>query len=163
MDKRADLLLALVVLVSGPFYYVWAGELPRVRMGDPLGTDGLPRALAVGFTLAGLWLVGSQAVRWRAIAGWVAPDEGEEDEAGYSVSLARLALVMVGMLAYVYALPLLGVAIATPLFIVAGLMILGDRDWRLLVGVAVGLTVVVYLTYGVALGVRLPMGPLGGL
>ncbi|MBI2861817.1 MAG: tripartite tricarboxylate transporter TctB family protein, partial [Chloroflexi bacterium] len=142
MDKRADLAVALVVVALAFFTLFESGrEIFRTSIVDPVGPTGLARALAVALVVFGLGATISILRRWKAQPGWIVEAEGEEDEPGFPISFTRPFAVFVIAVAYLQLLPLVGFILLTPLFLAAELAMLGVRDWRQLVGIAVGFTI----------------------
>jgi len=160
MDKRADLALALAILAFGAFYYYLADNLRIARVYDPLGPAMFPKILAVIVILASLWLVAKRLWQWRREPGWIIEAEGEEDVPGFPASLLRVLVMAALTSLYVLSLPRLGYIIATPPSLALGLAILGVRNWKLLLGLPLGATIVLYLAFAMFLGVGLPLGPL---
>ena len=74
-------------------------------------------------------------------------------------TVALLAL----LLGYVFLLTPLGFPIAICLFLLAAIRVFGYRRWTIIILLAVGLTVVSYLTFITWLKVPLPLGVVGDL
>lgn len=70
----------------------------------------------------------------------------------------RIALVVITAL-FILALPWLGVSTSLFLALFASMWVLGERDWRVLIGVALLTTATVYLLFITFLQTRLPTGP----
>lgn len=160
MDKRIDLLMALVVLVLGVWYFGEAGKIRVPSLVDPLGVGTYPKFLALGLILCGAVLTITRLIQWFRVKGVNAPPEGEEDTPGYHIVLPRVLGIGITAVAYVVALPNLGYIISTPIFMAVALTILGSRGWKPLLGMSLGFAAVLYLVFGVFLGVQLPVGPL---
>lgn len=164
MDKRGDLALMVFIIALGVWYFYDASQLTwssRV-VREMLGPAGLPKALAVLLVLGGLFLLVNRLRTWNREPGPIVEPEGEADEPGYPVSLSRVGLAMFLSLAYIVSLQPVGYLIATPTFLALFLLVTGLRSWRQIAMAALGLTVALYLAFGVLLQVRLPMGPIGG-
>ena len=87
------------------------------------------------------------------------PAEGVEDEPGHPASFRRAALLALVSLVYVLTLRPVGYLIGTPLYIIAGLWILEQRNWLLNIVVGLVFTIFFYLIFAQGLGVWLPVGP----
>jgi putative tricarboxylic transport membrane protein len=99
---------------------------------------------------------------WREVAGNLMPNEGVADEEGYHASARQAFLLIAACLGYMLAFAPLGYILATPLFLVAAMAILGERHWGRAIIIAALFTAIFYLVFAQALGVRLPVGPLTG-
>jgi putative tricarboxylic transport membrane protein len=162
MDRRADIAVAAAFMALGLFI-IWQATTIRLgMMRDPIG----PRVAfyITGGTLAlgGLVIILRSLWSSRQRAGNRIPNEGVPDEADYPASTGRALAIMGCCIAYGLTFDLLGYLIATPLFIIAALAILGERHAGRIVLIALIFTAVTYVIFAQALGVRVPVGPLTG-
>ena len=74
----------------------------------------------------------------------------------------RIALVVITAL-FIIVLPWVGVSISLFATMFASMWVLGERDWRMLIGVSIGTTATVYLLFVSFLQTRLPTGPVESL
>lgn len=162
MDRRVDLAVALAFAALG-LLMIWQATLIKSGlMRDPVG----PRAAF--YLCGGVLVVGGLLValrRWRELGrgeGREAPHEGVADERGYPASAPRAFMLMGCCLAYAALFQPLGYLLATPLFVVAALLVLGQRNGPGIALTALAFTAIVYLVFAQALDVRLPVGPLTG-
>ena len=162
MDRRFDLAAAAAFVALGLFVIYQATTIRSGMVRDPLG----PRAAF--YLTGGVMAVGGLILIVRSLRAWTrAPDhlmtnEGVEDEPGHASSAARAFLLIGACLLYGLTFDLLGYLIATPLFIAGALAILGQRQWLPVATIAVLFTVINYVVFAQALGVRVPVGPLTG-
>ena len=162
MDRRADVAVALCVVLLGVFVLVAAQDVRPASIADPIGSRGAPHLVGAMLVLCGLALVLRRALRWRREAA-IVPAEGTEDDQGVPPGSAFRALsIWTAALAYVLVLPTAGYLIATPLFLGVMLWLLAIRGWMLL-AVPLGFTVPVFLVFSLFLNVRLPTGVLDGV
>ncbi|OGA41323.1 MAG: hypothetical protein A3G24_17045 [Betaproteobacteria bacterium RIFCSPLOWO2_12_FULL_62_13] len=159
MDRRADLFVAVVILVFSVLYFLAAtsyGDTSR----EPLGEGSLPRALAVIMALGSGWVIFRRLSAWRREWDhWVPSEVEQDDDPNFPVSPIR-PLLMVGVaVGYVVMLPAIGIVVSTPLAVMAGMRLWGVREWRILLSVAVGLTAAIYGLFAGFLEVRLPLWP----
>ena len=116
-------------------------------LSDMLGPRAFPQGLSVGLLLLGAIIIVRAAVRGGAPAN--------------TGPLGILLLSSAAMIAYVLAFEPLGYIASTTLFLAFLFFYLGERRHWLTAVVAVATTMVLFLGFGVALHVQLPMGPLG--
>lgn len=146
--RRADAAVALVTIAVGAFVVTQAQGLEDPGH-DALGPSAIPTALGVVIAACGAVL----------LAGTVAGRPGaERDPARWGLLGATIAL----LLAYVHGIGWLGFPLATTLFVVACLALLGARGWPRLVLAGVTVSLVVTVAFGRLLGVDLPSGRLFG-
>lgn len=160
MDRRIDIAVAAAFAALGAFMIWQAGLIREGMMRDPVG----PRAafyVCGGVLLAGgLWVIAGHLRRWSRQMHHMVRNEGTADEPDFAASALR-AWALVGC-AVVYAALFkpLGFLIATPVFIVAALAVLGKRNWGVMALIAVIFAVTAYVIFAQILSVRIPVGPL---
>ncbi|MBI4540090.1 MAG: tripartite tricarboxylate transporter TctB family protein [Gemmatimonadetes bacterium] len=148
--RRVDLFAGLALFAFAAFYF-WQSLAVTVGFAsDTLGPTFFPRLLALGLAILALVVV----VR--------AATNRSDPSAPAPLRHGLLVVLLVLIVAWAVLLPLLGYFIVTPPLLAAVMLLLGLRNlWKLL-GTTLGLTLALYLLFGQALNVPLPMGPLGG-
>lgn len=146
--RRADLLIGLALLVFAGVYFEQSFAITRGFASDRLGPAFFPRLLAL--TLAAL----AATLVVRAVTGRSDPSRPP------AVRSRVFAGVLVLLTAYALLLPWAGFLLTTPVMLGTVIWLLGLRSWPSLVGTAVGVTATLYVVFGRALHVLLPMGPL---
>lgn len=148
MDRNRA--LGLLLLVLAVVYALAIDDIPLDAWArdEALNARTLPTFLAGGLgTLATILLVTGgggaiEGIPWR--------------------SLGRLAAMLGLMLAFIVTLELAGFWIAAPIFLVAGLLLMGERRPLLLVGLPLVTVALAWLLLVVLLGAYLPTGALWG-
>lgn len=148
--RRADFFIGLGLLAFAAFYFQQSFNITRGFASDRLGPAFFPRLLAGALVALALVLI-------------VRAGSGRSDPTPLpSIRKGLLLTVIVLTVVYALVLPRVGFLIATPVLLGAVMSLLGLRAWGSLVGTALGMTIVLYLAFGRALDVLLPMGLLGG-
>jgi putative tricarboxylic transport membrane protein len=148
--RRADRISGILLLVFGAGFAAGGCQYPYWTPNGP-GSGFLPFWL--GLVMAGLaaaLLVG--AVR--------RPDPGEA-WLPHGRGLVRLIVIVLGTVAFVWLLPVLGMTLATFLFLIGILRFLERHSWFATVGVAVGMSAANWLIFIHWLSVPFPIGILG--
>jgi putative tricarboxylic transport membrane protein len=131
-------------------WYTWT----NVPMGtqDRPGAGVFPLVVGIGLVLVSLMTI-VEAWRTAAVAGEVGFPTGEKRR--------TLLLLAAAFVAFVALYQFLGQYVASSLFMIAALAILGTRSWvrNVLYGLAIGVTI--SFVFVELLGVNLPMGVLG--
>ena len=162
MDRRADVALALCVVLLGVFVLVAAQGVRPASIADPIGSRGAAHLVGAVLVLGGLALVLRRVLRWRR-EGATVPAEGMEDDRGVPPGSAVRALsIWTAAMLYVLVLPTVGYLLATSVFLAAILWLLAIRSWMLL-AVPLGFTIPVFLVFSLFLNVRLPTGIVDGV
>jgi putative tricarboxylic transport membrane protein len=163
MDRRVDLAMAIVIIALGVFLVISAGEIRLGLMKDPIG----PRAFFYG--IGGLFIVGGGIIAGRRVRNWrAAPanelvSEGTADEPEYPASAKRAGALFALSITYAFLIQPLGYLLSTPLFIAGGLIIMGERGWKLIAALSLTFTVVAYIVFAQLLNIRIVVGPLTDL
>jgi putative tricarboxylic transport membrane protein len=153
-----DIAVAFCVVALGVFVLVTAQGIRPASIPDPIGSKGGPTFVGLALAIGGLSLIVRRLMRWRT-EGTIGPSDGVDDDPGVEPGYAPRAISLwVASVLYVLALPFAGYLLATPIFIAVALLLFSVRSWPLIVGVAVGFTVPVFLLFVELLNVRLPTG-----
>lgn len=86
-----------------------------------------------------------------------------KDNDSYDYSGSHIAVTLIAMMAaYVAASHFVGMYVTTPIFLLGSMYFLGMHSWKVLIPVAVGMDVFIYLVFSVVFKVAIPMGVLFG-
>jgi putative tricarboxylic transport membrane protein len=164
MDRRTDLLVALAFFAFGVGLVLASALAPPVRTRfDPIGPYGFSTVIGIGIAIGAGVLAVRAGLALRARRADEAVGEGAEDEPGHPASALRAVAVMAATFLYLAVLAPLGYIIASLLYVVGGLWLMGERRWVTLAGCAVGYTVITFVLFAMVLPVPLPLGPLNDL
>ncbi len=122
--------------------------------GTPISNAALYPRLLAGLLLALLALQVVSDVR-------SGPEAAGSEPAAAPDRPGQLLFAALGMVAYVLLLPVLGFLLATPIFVLAMLLALGDRDPVTLSALPLGLTLGCLAVFQGLFSVNLPRGLLG--
>ena len=160
MDRRIDIAISVVFILFGIFVILEARTIKTAALHGP---DRPARLL--------LWLRRhlhpGRAREHRParprLAALPEPHrfrpKASTDEPGHPSSFRRAALLALVSLVYVLTLRPVGYLIGTPLYIMAGLWILEQRNWLFNIVVGLVFTIFFYIVFAKGLGVWLPVGP----
>jgi len=162
MDRRIDALCAAAFVVLGLFIIFQATAIKSGMIRDPIGPRAAFYVTGGVLALGGLILIFRSLLAWGKTSVHQITNEGVADESGFPASAARAFALIGTCLVYGLTFNLLGYLIATPLFIAVALVILGERRAFSVAMIAILFTVINYLVFAQALGVRVPVGPLTG-
>lgn len=161
---RREMAVAAFLVAFGGLVIALARQIGPGIPTDPLGPQAFPTALGAGIALCGLLLAGATLL-FRGRGGPAVPLTGvdpEEDavvEAG-PFSPARLVGAVVATAAYLAVFEPLGYLAATPLYVVAIMLIHGGAGRRVLLIAPILVTAALYATFRFGLLVPVPLGVL---
>ena len=147
---RTNVILGVLLILFGGWYLWLAAAVPRRRLPYDPGLMFLPQVLAVGLILLSVLLILQQVV----------PRMPRPDEAPPARLAPREWLQTVGLLAltvaYTVLLPWLGFLLATPVYLVAAMLLAGAGRRPRTGVIAVVVTGVIYVSFVYFFKVLLP-------
>jgi len=159
MDRRIDIAVAAAFALLGLFMIWQAGLIKDGMMRDPIGPKAAFQVCGGVLLIGGLVVIAGHLRRWSSQARHLVRNEGTADEAEYPASALRAGALVAVALAYAALFIPLGFLIATPLFILGALAVMGKRNWLPMVVIALVFTGVTYVVFAQVLSVRIPVGP----
>jgi hypothetical protein len=144
-------LVALVFLTLGGAY-LW------IALGFPMGSAARPGPGLFPVAVGVLICVVAMAMVVRAATEPATRGERATVEAD---ARARVAVTAAALVGFCLALPYLGYAVASFVFVALLLKWLGGGRWVAAIAIALATTAVSYVLFSALLGVPLPRGPLG--
>lgn len=157
MFKREDALVGIVSVLLGIFVLITASRFHETTALDPAGPGGVPTLLAWCILIIGVIHIGG---------AYFAPKLDKDAKAKWTKEFESakpiLHITLVCIL-YIFLLEYIGYLIATPLLMMGIMWVIKVRDIKNLLLTSVITTVVLFLIFGIALKVKLPMGFLDGI
>jgi putative tricarboxylic transport membrane protein len=166
-EGRADVGAGVLLFALGILILAGTPGIEATHTTDPLGPRFLPRLLAIILMFLSAWLIvdgarqmgGKHAKDAASGAAWErAEDEPIPPTPAADTGKRRVLLIVAAMALYVGLMPLIGYEIGSVLFFLAMLWIAGQRRPVMLIVQAVGTMIVLYVLFGVILGINLPEG-----
>lgn len=155
--RTIDLAFSSVVLVVAIGYEAMALWMPQGSLKYP-GPGYYPKLVGIFLIATALGcLIQAALARYSARPAESVGDAAPRPMVGKTVALLGL------LLGYGFLLTPLGFPIAICLFLLAAIRVFGYRKWAIIIVLAVGLTVVSYVTFITWLKVPLPLGVVGDL
>jgi putative tricarboxylic transport membrane protein len=152
---RADLWLAVTVIIVAAIYLHADYGLRKANLGDPLGPKAFPALVGGGLILSALLLLFETWTKRRALHDTRIEPRSKDEKHVILVLLAMI--VWTGI--YYYFFEIAGYLIATPIFLLGLVSYFNKGKYLTNVLVAGGFTAAVYLLFSILLGVPLPLGP----
>jgi hypothetical protein len=152
--RWVELVVALLICLGGATVM-----FDSVRIGAKWGSDGpqsgyFPFLTGTALLLAGAWIAGSVLVRWRKLAGLVFVEWS---------SLRTVLAMLLPTIAFVVLIRLLGIYVASAIFIGGFMVWKGRYGWFPTLSVSLGVPIALFLMFEVWFLVPLPKGPVENL
>jgi ABC-type xylose transport system permease subunit len=140
----AELIVGFFLIAWGLAFFLLAGEFSPPLNPSDMGPDILPKLISlVQFLLGVAWIV--QAVRRR------------KDSGKFTIKHPANILAMMSLLlAYAWAIPVLGYYLSTGLFLPAMLLLAMERRWPRIVGTTIVFILFAWGAFDLLLKVPLP-------
>lgn len=151
-NTMSDLTSGVVTFLVGASIAFEAYRLPDPQV-DVLGPSAFPLALGIVIALCGAAIVVAQLLATRRAAGPL-----QVEPARWGLLAAALVLLVL----YTQGIARLGFPVMTALFSAAFLVALGERGALRITAASLGISLVIYVLFGVLLGVDLPLGKVFG-
>ncbi|MBQ9420751.1 MAG: tripartite tricarboxylate transporter TctB family protein [Lachnospiraceae bacterium] len=141
--QKYDFITAGVIILISLLFIFYSGKIPTEQ------SRIMPRVYA------GILIVGAVLLVLRRLR------KGEEDSYDYSGSGIVITFAAM-MAAYIGATWLIGLYITTPLFLICSMRFLGMKDWKVLIPVALGMDLFIFLVFYMVFKIPIPMGMVFG-
>jgi len=144
--KKSDVIIGAITLGLAIFVYLGTLSFPKeiVTPGTPLASF-FPRVLAIPLGVLSIVLIifgirtkpeASEAIRWRGII--------------------KVVVGIVLTAVYIIVVPHVGFFILTPFLLVSIMAIMGERDWKMMVGVPLLFSLLAYFVFFRLFDIMLP-------
>ena len=153
-QKVGEYVFAALALGLGIFVLVGAFAIRVPGTSSAIGPRAFP------FLVSGILIVAAVTVLvdiWRGRLG--EQDEGEDVDADRRTDWITLAKLTAFIVAHIVLIPLVGWPLAAAVLFGGVAWTLGAKRWWVALLVGLALAAVVYLVFGLGLGLSLPLGP----
>ena len=138
---HAEVWLGEILIILAVIFYIMAGQFPNASAAV------WPKAVLIGIMILSALLVthGLQMTK---------DADGNADLGGAVLKGPMASLVMI--VAYAVCMSFTGYFVSTAIFLPLGMAALGQRNWKAILGVTVGLELFVWFLFVVQLQLRMP-------
>lgn len=150
--RRAELVMALIMAACSIGLMYKSAELPIgwVKGSGP-GGGAFPFWLSTGMLICCVWILVNWVRKIGPVASSTAPYMDKEALVMFLLAAGSLT-AMIGLIGFV------GVYVAVPLFLVFYVRFVGRHSWPLTGGLAIGMPIVTFFFFEIALRITLPKG-----
>lgn len=150
---KGEITICGVVFFSSLYLYTIAARYKGHEIYGKLGPGFWPKFILICLMILSL-LVAVDAFRARKKSGGEKSSEITKSE----VSRIRFLSVLILIIAYFFLLNIVGFVALTPFFLIAFMVLLGEKSWPWIIGLSIGMTVLIVLGFTQAMYVPLPRG-----
>ena len=150
---KGEIAICAVVFFSSLYLYTIAAHYKGHEIYGKLGPGFWPKFLLICMMILSI-LVAVDAIRARKRAGREKPSE-DVKSAG---SRIRFFSALILIIAYLFLMNVIGFIALTPFFLIAFMVLLGEKSWFWMIILSVGMTILIILAFTQAMYVPLPRG-----
>ena len=157
--KKAEFYIALFLCALAVFIFFTSNTIPLMRAVEKhsiVNARFFPKLMSIILIVLSLTMVLVNVFK-RSPKPYTNDAAGQPDETGEK-SWIRLLLIIVLSVAYFFGLNTLGFLIASALYMLLFLLILGTRKWYVLVSLTAAIPISVYVIFKILLSIPLPRG-----
>ena len=151
-----ETLMSLFVLVGSLFMYYKASQLRQIEAYESVGADFWPKLILFCLIVISTYLTASNAIKWRKSLG--EKKAGMAGGSGELVGWIRVSITTLFIVGYVLLLKPLGFIMASPLFIIAMMLMISPEKKKIIPAGVVGIMIIIYVLFGKLLFIPLPKG-----
>lgn len=140
-NVHADVWIGLILIVLSVIFYVMAGSFRNAEAAT------WPRAILVGIIILSTMLL---------LHGWQLTKQNADTTLPSLNTLAGAMGSLLVMVIYAVLMNFTGYFVSSAVFLPVGMFLLGQRNWKAILGVTVGLELFVYVLFVMQLQLRMP-------
>jgi hypothetical protein len=148
---KGEIVISGVVFFSSLFLYLYATRYKGHEIYGKLGPGFWPKFILICMMILSLWIA-VDAFRARKKAKKFSDLPKSVD------SRIRFLSALILIIAYFFLMNIIGFVILTPFFLIAFMILLGEKSWPWMIGLSIGMTVLIILAFTQAMYVPLPRG-----
>lgn len=150
---KGEITICGVIFFASLYLYTIAAQYKGHEIYGKLGPGFWPKFILICLMILS-FLIAVDAFRARKTS-----DGEKSPEAMKSAgSRIRFFLVLIMIIAYLVLLNIIGFIMLTPFFLIAFMILLGEKSWPWMIGLSIGMTVIILLAFTQAMYVPLPRG-----
>lgn len=151
-----ETLMSLFILLGSLFMYYKASQLRQLEAYESVGADFWPKLILFCLIVISTYLTASNAIKWRKSLG--EKEAGMEGGSGELGGWIRVSIATFFIVGYVLLLKPVGFIVASPLFIIAMMLLISPEKKKIIPVGVVGIMIIIYVLFGKLLFIPLPKG-----
>ena len=150
---KGEITICGVVFFASLYLYMIAASYKGHEIYGKLGPGFWPKFILIAMMVLSLWI---------AVDAFRARKKTAGDKSGAAaksaVSRIHFFLALTLIIAYLVLLNVAGFIALTPFFLIAFMVLLGEKSWPWMIGLSIGMTVLIVIAFTQAMYVPLPRG-----
>jgi len=150
---KGEITICGVVFFASLYLYMIAASYKGHEIYGKLGPGFWPKFILIAMMVLSLWIA-VDAFRARKKTAGDKPGAAAKS----AVSRIHFFLALTLIIAYLVLLNVAGFIALTPFFLIAFMVLLGEKSWPWMIGLSIGMTVLIVIAFTQAMYVPLPRG-----
>jgi len=150
---KGEITICGVVFFASLYLYTIAASYKGHEIYGKLGPGFWPKFVLICMMVLSLWVAVDAFRARKKLAGEKKPEVAKG--AGNRI---RFFSVLIMIIAYFFLLNIIGFIALTPFFLIAFMILLGEKSWPWTIGLSIGMTILIVLAFTQAMYVPLPRG-----
>lgn len=150
---KGEITICGVIFFASLYLYTIAAQYKGHEVYGKLGPGFWPKFILICLMILSV-LIGIDAFRARKKSS----EEKSSELVKGAGSRIRFFSALILIIAYFFLLNIVGFVALTPFFLVAFMILLGEKSWPWMIGLSIGMTVIILLAFTQAMYVPLPRG-----
>jgi putative tricarboxylic transport membrane protein len=150
---KGEITICGVIFFSSLYLYTIAAHYKGHEIYGKLGPGFWPKFVLVAMMVLSLW-VAFDAFRARKKVAEKKSHEAPKSTVGRIRMLSALSLIIT----YFILMNVVGFILLTPFFLIAFMVLLGEKSWPWMFGLSIGMTILIIIAFTQAMYVPLPRG-----
>ncbi len=144
-------------MLGSLFMYYKASQLRQIEAYESVGADFWPKLILLCLIAISAYLTASNGIKWRKSLGRLENDT-QEASGGDLQGWTRVLIATLFIVGYVLLLKPLGFIMASPLFIIAMMLLISPEKKKTIPFGVLGIMIIIYVLFGKLLFIPLPKG-----
>jgi len=142
-----------VVFFASLYLYTIAARYKGHEIYGKLGPGFWPKLILICMMVLSVWIAVDALLAREKSAG-----EKSSEVVKNAGNRIRFFLALIMIIAYFFLMNIIGFIALTPFFLIAFMILLGEKSWFWMIGLSIGMTIIIVLAFTQAMYVPLPRG-----
>jgi len=150
---KGEITICGVVFFASLYLYTIAARYKGHEIYGKLGPGFWPKLILICMMVLSVWIAVDALLAREKSAG-----EKSSEVVKNAGNRIRFFLALIMIIAYFFLMNIIGFIALTPFFLIAFMILLGEKSWFWMIGLSIGMTIIIVLAFTQAMYVPLPRG-----
>jgi hypothetical protein len=150
---KGEMTICGVIFFASLYLYTIATQYKGHEIYGKLGPGFWPKFILICMMVLSVWIAVDALLARKKSAG-----EKSSEVVKNAGNRIRFFLALIMIIAYFFLMNIIGFIALTPFFLIAFMILLGEKSWFWMIGLSIGMTIIIVLAFTQAMYVPLPRG-----